>query len=260
MVNQLKKKLENGEKVFGTFFTGGNMGTMECLGYTGLDFVIIDIEHGPFDTETAMNLIRAAENVNLTPIMRIADVSHKEIQRAVDIGAKGLVVPCLRTLDEIKKMVSLAKFPPVGNRGFIKGRACGFGYQEWAKDINQFMQISNEQLLLLPQCETVECLDIIEDVMEVEGVDGIFIGPFDLSIAMGIPAQFNHPDFIAAIKRILKASHQNHKPAFIFTGTLEDASKYIQAGFDGLAHTVDVTVLIDAYKEIVNELHKCIKS
>ena len=141
MVNQLKKKLENSEKVFGTFFTAGNMGTMECLGYTGLDFVIIDTEHGPFDTETAMNLIRAAENVNLTPIMRIADVSHKEIQRAVDIGAKGLVVPCLRTLDEIKKMVSLAKFPPVGNRGFIKGRACGFGYQEWAKDINQFMQI-----------------------------------------------------------------------------------------------------------------------
>lgn len=260
MKNQLKNKIQNKEKVFGTFFTIGNTGVMECLGYTGLDFVIIDTEHGPFDTETAMNLIRMAESVHLTPMMRIADVSHKEIQRAVDIGAKGLVVPCLRTIEEIKKLVSLAKFPPVGNRGFIKGRNCGFGYQEWAKDINQFMKVSNEQILILPQCETVECLDIIEEVMKIDGVDGIFIGPFDLSIAMGIPAQFDHPDFTNAIKRILAASHQNNKPAFIFTGTFSDATKYIKSGFDGLAHTVDTIVFIEAYKEIVDGLHKCLKS
>ena len=78
MKNQLKEKINNQGKVLGTFFTMGNMSAMECLGYTGLDFVIVDTEHGPFDTETAMNLIRASENVRLTPLMRIADVSHKD--------------------------------------------------------------------------------------------------------------------------------------------------------------------------------------
>ena len=258
MKNQLKEKINNQGKELGTFFTMGNMSAMECLGYTGLDFVIVDTEHGPFDTETAMNLIRAAENVRLTPLMRIADVSHKEIQRAADIGAKGLIVPCLRTMDEMKSLVNLAKFSPVGNRGFIKGRGCGFGYKEWAKDIREFMETSNEQLLVLPQCETVECLNIIEDVVEIEGIDGIFIGPFDLSIAMGIPAQFDHPDFTAAIERILRACKKASKLTFIFTGNLADAKKYMEKGFDGIAHTIDSTVLIEGYRTIVENLKESI--
>ena len=258
MKNQLKEKINNQGKVLGTFFTMGNMSAMECLGYTGLDFVIVDTEHGPFDTETAMNLIRAAENVRLTPLMRIADVYHKEIQSAADIGAKGLIVPCLRTMDEMKSLVNLAKFSPVGNRGFIKGRGCGFGYKEWAKDIREFMETSNEQLLVLPQCETVECLNIIEDVVEIEGIDGIFIGPFDLSIAMGIPAQFDHPDFTAAIERILRACKKASKLTFIFTRNLADAKKYMEKGFDGIAHTIDSTVLIEGYRTIVENLKESI--
>jgi len=191
MQNNVKNKIQNNEKVIGTFFTMGNMSAMECLGYTGLDYVIIDTEHGPFDTETAMNLVRAAESVNLTPFMRIADVTHKEIQRALDIGVKGLIVPCLRTVDEMKKLVDLSKFAPIGNRGFIKGRGCGFGYQDWAtKSLESFMSTSNEDVLVLPQCETVECLESIEEIVNIDGVDGIFIGPFDLSITMGIPGQF----------------------------------------------------------------------
>lgn len=254
MENKVKKKLENHEKVFGTFFTMGNMSAMECLGYTGLDFVIVDTEHGPFDTETAMNLIRAAEGVNLTPIMRIADVTHKEIQRALDIGAKGLIIPCLRTMDEMRRLVDLAKFAPLGNRGFIKGRGSGFGYQEWASDIDDFMRISNEQLLVLPQCETVECLECIEEVVKLDGIDGIFVGPFDLSIAMGIPAQFDHPDFVAAVDRILTACRSAGKTALIFTSSIGDAKRYLEKGFDGAAHTIDAAVLVEGYRSIVKEL------
>lgn len=254
MENKIKKKLENHEKVLGTFFTMGNMSAMECLGYTGLDFVIVDTEHGPFDTEAAMNLIRAAEGVNLTPIMRIADVTHKEIQRALDIGAKGLIIPCLRTMDEMRRLVDLAKFAPLGNRGFIKGRGSGFGYQEWASDIDDFMRISNEQLLVLPQCETVECLECIEEVVKLDGIDGIFVGPFDLSIAMGIPAQFDHPDFVAAVDRILTACKNEGKTALIFTGSIDDAKRQLAKGFDGVAHTVDASVFVEGYRSIVEEL------
>jgi 4-hydroxy-2-oxoheptanedioate aldolase len=257
MENKVKLKIQNKEKVIGTFFTMGNISAMECLGYTDLDYVIIDTEHGPFDTETAMNLVRAAESGNLTPFMRIADVTHKEIQRALDIGAQGLIVPCLRTIDEIKKLVDLSKFAPIGNRGFIKGRGSGYGYQDWAaKSLESFMSISNEQVLIIPQCETVECLERIEEVVKIEGIDGIFIGPFDLSITMGIPGQFKNEKFIAAIDRILNACKNAGKPVLIFTANIDDARRYLDAGFDGIAHTIDVTVLVEGYKKIVNSIFK----
>ena len=94
MKNRLREKYKNGEVAIGTFFSMGDMNCMECLGFSGMDYVIIDTEHGPYDTESMMDLIRVAESVKLSPIVRIADVTHKEIQRAADCGADGLIVPC----------------------------------------------------------------------------------------------------------------------------------------------------------------------
>lgn len=255
MLNKVKEKIQNKEKVLGTFFSMGNMSAMELLGYTGLDYVIIDTEHGQFDTETTMDLVRAAESVDLTPFIRIGDVTHKEIQRAVDMGAQGLIVPCLRTMDEMKKLVELSKFAPIGNRGFFMGRGAGFGYQEWASEgLENFMARSNEKVLVLPQCETIEALESIEEIVAIEGIDGIFIGPFDLSIAMGIPGQFKDERFVAAIDRILKACKDVEKPAFIYTGSIEDSKKYFEAGFEGVAHTIDAAVLTEGYKRIVKSI------
>lgn len=221
MLNKLREKYMAKEKVIGTFFNVGDMSCMECLGYTGLDYVIIDCEHGPYDTESMMDLIRAAESVGLVPFVRIADVSHKEIQRAADCGAQGLIVPCLRTVDEYKKLVDLGKYAPIGNRGFIKGRGCGFGGMDWASgSLEEYMANSNEKLMLMPQCETAESLAHIEEIAALDGIDGIFIGPFDLSISMGIPARFDAPEFITAVERIIAACKANDKPVYIYTRTI----------------------------------------
>jgi len=255
MKNNVKEKIKNNEKVVGTFFEMGSMSEMECLGYSGLDYVIIDAEHGPFDMETIMDLIRAAESKNLSPFVRIGDVTHKEIQRILDVGAQGLIVPCLRTIDEMRKLVDLAKFAPVGNRGFCPGRGSGFGFADWASQgIDKFMETCNEEVMVIPQCETKECLEIIEDIVNIEGIDGIFIGPFDLSISLGIPAQFSNEIFIAATNRILKACQNAGKPIFIFTGNIEDAREYLANGYDGVAYNMDAVVLVNAYREIVNSI------
>ena len=169
MLNKLREKYAAKEVAVGTFFNMGDMSCLECLGYTGMDFVIIDCEHGPYDTESMMDLIRAAESVDLAPVVRIANADHKEIQRAADCGAQALIVPCLRSVEEFKKVVNLGKYPPLGNRGFIKGRGCGFGNQPWAAgDLHSFMANSNEKLMLLPQCETVESLEHIEEIAAME--------------------------------------------------------------------------------------------
>lgn len=239
----------------GTFFTMGNESMMECLGYTGLNFVIIDGEHGPFSTEAELRLIRVAESVGLTPYVRIADVTHKEIQRAVDIGARALIVPYLRTMDEMRRLVELAKFPPLGSRGYMRGRGSGFGFQDWAAgSVEEFMSTSNDRLLLLPQCETAECLDIIEEAVTLKGIDGIFVGPFDLSISLGIPGEFKNERFMDALDRILTACRFAEKPAFIFASDLTVARQYLQKGFDGIAYATDAAIVTESFRKIV----KCI--
>lgn len=258
MDNLAKVRLAEGGKLLGTFFSMGNPSAMECLGYTGMDFVIIDTEHGPFDTESAMGLVRAAESVGISPFMRIADVTHKEIQRAVDMGVQGLIVPCLRSLEEIKKLVELAKYPPVGNRGYIRGRGCGFGFQEWASgSVADYMAASNDRLLVLPQCETKECYEQIEKVLSINGIDGIFIGPFDLSISLGIPGDFENPDFKHAVARILDACKNAGKYSLIFSTTAGQARAYLDQGFDGVAHSIDFTVFTQAYQALVTDIRGC---
>ena len=251
-MNKLRDLYAAGKPAIGTFFSSGNAAMMECLGYTGLDFAVIDTEHGPFDTETVQDLIRAAEHAGLAPVVRIADVTHKEIQRAADCGAQGLIIPCLRSLDDFKKAVDLAKYAPAGNRGFIKGRGTGFGYAEWAKGpMEEYFAKSNEKLMLIPQCETVEALEQIEEIAALPGVDGIFIGPFDLSITMGIPGQFADPRLIEAEQRIRKACEAAGKPCYILSLTEEEAVKLLKEGYAGVAHSLDFMMFTDAYTRTV---------
>lgn len=255
MKHALREAYREGRPVVGTFFSMGDMSFMECLGYTGLDFVIIDMEHGPFDTESMMNLIRAAESVRLSPLVRIATVSHTEVQRAADCGADGLIVPCLRDVADFRRLVELAKYPPVGNRGFIKGRGSGFGNMDWASgSLEEYMASSDEKLMVLPQCETVESLAHIEEIAAINGVDGIFIGPFDLSISMGIPGQFTHPVFLAAVERIIKTFHNVNKPVYVYTNNPAESRARLASGADGVANSINFIEVVQAYKRIVDEI------
>lgn len=255
MLNKLREMYKKHEVAIGTFFNIGDMSCMECIGFSGMDFVIIDTEHGSYDTMDMMNLIRAAEHGGLAPIVRLADVSHKEIQRAADCGAQGIIVPCLREVEEYRKLVDLAKYAPIGNRGFIKGRGAGFGYKDWASgSVAEFMANANEVLMVMPQCETVESLEHIEEIMAIEGVDAIFVGPYDLSISMGIPGQFEAPEFIAAIDRIIAAAKANEKPVYIYTNTPAEAKQRIAQGADGIANSLSAVVITEVYKKMVKDI------
>lgn len=257
MLNKLKKAIAERDYAVGTFLGFANPPAVEIMGYTGLDFVIIDTEHGPYDTMPMADLIQAAENKGVCPVVRIADITHKEIQRAMDNGAEGIIIPCLRTIEDFKKVVDLGKFAPIGNRGFIKGRGSGFGNEPWAQgSLVDYMNNSNEKVLLLPQCETVEALEHIEEIVAIEGIDGIFIGPFDLSICMGIPSQFDAPEFVAAMDRILKACKDASKLCMTFTTSTEEARMYIDKGFDAVANSLDTIMLAQAYRAMVAEIRK----
>lgn len=254
MKNILKEKISRGGKALGTFFELGGATAVECLGLSGLDFMIIDTEHGPFDVESAMDFVRAAERRDITPLVRVKDSTRPSILKMLDIGAHGLIIPCVHTVEEARKLVEFGKYYPLGMRGFAHSRSSGFGFEDFAQDVDSYFETCNSKTMILPQCETKGCLDKIEEIAALEGVDGIFIGPYDLSIALGKPARFDDEEITAAITRILKACKSAGKFAFIYTAEEEAARGYFDDGFDAVAYGMDAIVYINAFKQLVDRL------
>ena len=152
----------------------------------GLAYVIVDTEHSPVGIESAAAQIAAAQGAGLTALARANEISRTAVLRLLDVGAQGVVVPCVETVDEVRELIQYAKFAPLGNRGFCPTRDGGWGHASHAASIPAYMETCNHETLLLPQCETVGCLEHIEEITAMDGVDGIFVGPFDLSIALGL--------------------------------------------------------------------------
>ena len=255
MVNKLKEKLKKGTKPIGTFFELGSPSVVEALGRTGLDFIILDNEHGPFEAESSRDFVRAAENAGLTAIARVREVSRPAILKLLDVGVQGLIIPDIHTIAQVQEIVDYAKYFPLGKRGFCPSRKDGWGFDPMAQQsVSDQMKYWNEQVLVIPQCETVGALESIENIVRMAGVDGVFIGPFDLSISMGIPGQFDHPTFIAALEKVQKSCKDAGKFCMIFAGTPAAVAERLQQGYDAVAYGLDASVLISAYKTNLAEI------
>ena len=251
MVNLVKKKITEGEHAIGTFFElGGNMAA-QCLGIAGLDFFVIDTEHGPFDVESALVAVTAAEKRSVTPFVRIKDSSRSSVLKMLDIGAMGLIVPCIQTVQEVEQLVEYAKYYPFGRRGFAPTLANGYCFEGYPQNMEEYFALANRETLLIPQCETAGCLEHIEAIAALEGVDGIFIGPYDLSIALGVPGKMDSPKLIEAINYVLKVCKANQKITMIYANTSTAAAGHFKNGFDCVACGMDSVFLINAVKDMV---------
>lgn len=257
-MNHLIEKRQRGEATFGTFSQFKNAVAVESLGYTGLDYVILDSEHSCMDTEMIYTYITAADAGGITPIVRIPEVSRREVLRVLDAGAKGMIIPGIRTVDEVKRLVEYAKFAPVGRRGYAPTRDGRWGQDEISQQgVVAYMEHANRDTLLMPQCETLDCLEHIEEIAAIEGVDGIFVGPLDLSIAMGCPTTYKEdPRFKAAIERILAACKANNKMTVIYAWDAKDAIEKVAMGFDSVTIGLDILAMIQGYQQMVADLRK----
>lgn len=255
MENLLRKKLAQGTQPIGTFFELGSPAVAEALGQTGLDFIIIDNEHGPFEAESTANFVRAALLHGLCPLARVREISRPAILKLLDIGAQGIIVPDIHNVAQVNEIIEYAKFAPIGKRGFCPTRKDGWGYAYPATlSVAENMAYCNQETLLIPQCETVGALNCIEEIAGLDGVDGVFIGPFDLSISMGIPGQFDHPDFLAALERIKNACHAVGKFCIYFTVNEASAKSALAQGFDMITYGLDAAVLIAGYRSFLSNL------
>lgn len=254
-MNRLLEKFNQGEATIGTFTHLKSMTAIECMGLTGLDYVIIDTEHAPTGIDFVADAIIAADVAGLTPVVRINEISRSAVLQPLDVGAKALIVPAVETVEQVQQLVQYAKFAPLGNRGCCPTRDGGWGFAEHAAGgYDAYMAHSNRETMLIPQCETLDCLEHIEEITAMEGVDGIFIGPLDLSIALGAPAQFDAPVMQEAVLRVQKACTAQHKPLFIFCADAASAKARLAAGFDSVALSLDALVLAQAYRSAVDDI------
>jgi 4-hydroxy-2-oxoheptanedioate aldolase len=255
MKNAVREKMLGGERTLGTFFELGSATAAECLGFSGLDYIIIDTEHGPYNPQSALEYIRAAKLYNITPFARVQEISRSAILKLLDVGAMGIIVPCVNTVEDARRIVEYGKYAPVGERGVANTAGSGFWFEPYAQNgMQEYFDVSNRESMLIPQCETLGCLEHINEIAAMPGIDAVFVGPFDLSTAMGIPGKFNAPEFQEALRRIQKACRDAKKPSLIYAATEEAARADFELGYDSVAYGMDATTLTNAYRSAVKNI------
>lgn len=250
MIETFKKKLQEG--VVGMFSKTEDPAIIEAAGFAGLDFVIIDLEHGPNTIRSAQNLIRAAQISGVFPIIRVKEENPSVMSEALDVGAGGIQVPQINSRKAAEDVFRRTKFAPVGERGVCRFvRAANYS----SKDRFQYFKDANTTVTVL-QIEGQEGINALPEILEVEGIDVIFIGPYDLSQSLGVVGQIDHPLVEEKMKEIVSLCAEKNICVGTFTDTLENARKWRSLGVKYIAHSVDMGIFHDAIKDLVTDIKK----
>ena len=246
----LRDRLHKGEVVFGVFCKTTSPEMIECLGYAGFDFCILDHEHGPIGMETTQNLVRAAEMSGICPIVRAGEINETGISHPLDVGVAGVQVPQVNSLEDAKRVIELARFAPRGKRG-----VCRFVRAARYSDMNrqEYFATANESIIIL-QLEG-SAISAYRDVVKLEDVDVFFIGPYDISQTLGLTGQIDAPEVQAKVHEIIGIVKDAGKAAGVFADTPEQAQRWIDAGCQYIAYSVDYGIFVDACKALNKELN-----
>ncbi|GGY79021.1 HpcH/HpaI aldolase family protein [Marinobacter zhanjiangensis] len=246
----LKQKLKSGP-CMGLFSKTTDSAMVEAAGLGGMDFIILDMEHGPATLETMHHHVRAARLGGVAPVIRARGIDAHAIGSALDTGAEGVQVPNINTADQAREAVAAARFHPYGQRGVCRFvRAARFGTQP--KD--DYFAEANEATLIL-QVEGTEGVRNLDEILEVEGFDVLFVGPYDLSQSVGKPGQVEAPEVIELIDEIARKAEARGILLGAFSDQLARSRDLIKGGFNYLAHSVDVNVFAEACQRLKGQIN-----
>ena len=248
--NPLKARLEAGETVVGSFHPIPAPGIVELYGLVGFDFVIVDAEHGPSSVETLEAQVRAADAVDLPVVVRIAENTPQNILRHLDTGVLGVQLPMVNNAEQARAVVASVKYPPVGRRGLAGVRANGFGLMG---SLGDYTRLANANMLVSVQVETQEAIDNLDQIMKVEGIDVVFIGPNDLATSLGYPGESANPKVLEVIEGLVKRIHAAGLPSGI---TAYDSAGIARAKGWGIQFVLGGTLplLISASRSYLKEV------
>jgi 2-keto-3-deoxy-L-rhamnonate aldolase RhmA len=204
-MNKLRQKINNNEIPFGSFCALKDPAIIEILGYAEYDFAIIDLEHSTLDLSTVEHYIRAAKVAQITSIVRIPQNDFATILRVVEAGADGIMFPHVMSGVDAKKIVDMAKYPPIGKRG-IDGSTRSAMYGN--VPMEEHMKTQNSNVIVIGMIEDKEAVENLEEILQVDGLDYLFIGVADLSTSYNLPHQVTHPTVQNAIREIILKSNK----------------------------------------------------
>jgi len=247
--NFLKSKLEKGVQTIGTWNIINSPVVADVISSCNLDFLVVDGEHGSFSYETAQNIVLACESNNVSPIMRIGEITENNILRALDIGVHGIQIPCISSCSELDKVVNFSKYPPKGKRGFSPFTRSGLYDQSNA---SKMTSIANKNTLLIAGIENMEGIEVLPKLLEFEDLDIVFIGLYDLSKSMGIPGQIEDKKILTILDDIIKETHNAGKKIGTIATSLEFLKLLKNKKMDYITYSVDTGMLKNVYKDLLS--------
>ena len=246
-------KLKNGHQILGTWNIINSPLVVDVICSTGIDFLVIDSEHGAVSYETAQTLAMVCESHLVSPIFRVGGVIEDQILRALDIGMHGVQVPNIRSAEEMHRLVEFAKYPPIGRRGFSPyTRAGGFD----KGNAKKLTHVGNSNTYLIVNVEDEYGLNNLKDIVAIEAVDVIFIGLFDLSKSLGVPGDVESPLVLEKLSDAIDVIHAAHKKVGSIAASLGMLNLLKDMKVDYLTYSVDSGILFDGYTQICNEWNK----
>lgn len=244
----IRKKVLDGDIMAGIFLALGSGCITELAGRAGLDWVLIDTEHGLGDYKDLVSQIQAAKITAAAPVVRVVANEPAHFKRALDLGAAGIMVPQVNNADEARNAVKAMRYPPEGIRGLTRTSwAGGFGYEA-----EEYLLKANDNLLTVIQIETKAAVENVDQIAAVDGVDVLFVGPSDLSCNLGIPCDLDHPEFKQCVLQVKNAAEKYGKRTGILIKNPDQLERVIADGFSMIALNTDLTILKAGMKMIAD--------
>ena len=253
----LRSKLQNGETVLGIMlseiYVPNIMRLLACCGY---DFVIVDCEHGYFDMTQVAHLVAVAEGTNLPVLVRVTQPSRTNITKYLDMGAHGILLSDVNGRADAERLASLCRYAPEGNRGVSTFRA-HTGYS--SGDVAQIMRDANDRVIVICQIESPETVDNIDEITSISGVDGVLIGPNDLSQHMGIFGEYKHPRMVHAMESVAASAKKNGKWSGVITANADLLSMGKKYGMTCFSVGSELNALYNGAKQSLKNTHELLK-
>lgn len=245
--NFLKQKLNSGQVVIGTWSIMSSPMVVDVIASAGVDFIIIDSEHGPVGFETAQSMAMVCESRQVSPVMRVSGINEAEILKALDIGCHCVQVPNVKSAQSVRQVVGFSKYPPIGERGFSPFTRAGQYSHETSPN---YTGKANDNTLVAIHIEGKDAVDNIASIVAEPGLDIVFVGLFDLSKSLGIPGQVEHPSVMELLERVVSKASEHGKYVGTIATSHEQSVRYVDMGVKYITYSVDCEILSRSYRAI----------
>lgn len=245
----------NSEKVFkGAFVNLGSAIASEIVGNAGFDFTVIDLEHGIGNESDILGQLQAQMNGTAASIIRVEGNERQRVHRVLDLGAEGIMFPHLKTVAEAQEAINAMRYSPEGSRGVAKlVRAANFG-----KDFEEYHFNQKKDLIGIIQVETLEIIDNLEEIAHIDGVDVLFVGPGDMTMALGVYGEFDHPEYKKVLKLTANAANKAGKMCGALLTSIDQFNMYYELGYRFFTLGADISFLNNGAMQSVNAMNEAI--